>query len=125
MGEKKFKRQNRSKHKRVKDSWRSPRGGDNKTRKQKKGKPPIVKVGYRKPKSERNVHPSGYREVLVHNTDDLDEIDPETQAARVASSVGQRKKIKILEKAEEKEIKVLNPGRREKNGSEDAEESSS
>ena len=125
MGMKKFKRQNSARYKRVKNSWRKPKGMDSKMRKEKKGKPPLVKVGYRKPESERDIHPSGYREVLVHNVDDLKEVNPEDQAIRIASAVGGRKKKKILEKATEMEIKVLNPGRREKDGSEDAEENSS
>ncbi|KXB06583.1 50S ribosomal protein L32 [candidate division MSBL1 archaeon SCGC-AAA382C18] len=126
MGKEKFKRQGR-KYKSVKDSWRKPKGGDSKMRKEKKGKPPLVKIGYRKPKSERGKHPSGYREVLVHNSNDLDEVDPETQAVRIASSVGKRKKMQILDEAKENGMKVLNPGknRRDRNGSEDAEESSS
>ena len=122
MGKKKFKRQNRSEYKRVNDSWRKPKGMDSKMRKEKKGKPPLVKVGYRKPKSERGIHPSGYREVLVRNTDDLEGVNPDDQAIRIASTVGGRKKKTILEKADEKDIKVLNPGRRDKSGSEDAEE---
>ncbi len=126
MGEKKFKRQNSSSYKRVKNSWRKPKGMDSKMRKEKKGKPPLVKVGYRKPKSERNVHPSGYREVLVHNKDEMEDVDPESQAIRISSTVGGRKRKKILEEAEERNIKVLNPGkRRNENGSEDAEEVSS
>ena len=125
MGEKKFKRQNKSEYKRVKESWRKPKGMDSKMRKEKKGKPPLVKVGYRKPKSERNIHPSGYREVLVHNSNDLEEVNPDDQAIRIASTVGGRKKKEILNKADEEDIKVLNPGRREKDGSEDAEENGS
>lgn len=124
MGKKKFKRQGTSNYKRIKDSWRKPKGGDSKVRKEKKGKPDLVKVGYRKPKSERGLHPSGYREVLVHNSKEVNEVDPETQAIRIASAVGKRKRIKILESAEEKGIKVLNE-RRDKIETENAEESSS
>lgn len=124
MGKKEFKRQGSSNHKRVKDSWRKPKGIDSKIRKEKKGKPDLVKVGYRKPKSERGLHPSGYREVLVHNSQEVDQVDPETQAIRIASAVGKRKRLKILESAEEKGIKVLND-RRDRSEVENAEESSS
>ncbi len=122
MGEKKFKRQG-SEYKHVKNSWRKPKGGDSKMRKEKKGKPPLVKVGYRKPKSQRNIHPSGYRETLVHNPEEAKEVDPETHAIRIGSTVGGRKREKILEVAEEKGLKVLND-RREKRESRNAEETS-
>ncbi len=122
MGEKDFKRQG-SEHKHVKDSWRKPKGGDSKMRKEKKGKPSIVKVGYRKPKSERGIHPSGYREVLVHNPQEAEEVNPETHAIRIGSTVGGRKREKILKVAEEQGIKVLND-RREKSETRNAEETS-
>lgn len=123
MGKENFKRQG-SERKNVKDSWRKPKGTDSKMRIEKKGKPPLVKVGYRKPKSERGVHPSGYREVLVHNLSELKDVDPESQAVRVSSNVGGRKKKQILREAEELGIKVLNPGRRCKSGLGDAEKDS-
>lgn len=125
MGKKKFKRQGSPEQKRVKDSWRRPRGTDSKMRKEKKGKPSLVKMGYRKPKSERGIHPSGYREVLVNNPQEVEEVDPEEQAIRIASSVGERKKEEILKKAHEFDIKVLNAKRREVIESENAEENSS
>ncbi len=125
MAKKEFKRQGSSRHKRVGDSWRKPRGVDSKMRKEKSGKPPLVKIGYRKPKSERGIHPSGYHEVLVHNPQEAEEVDPETQAIRIASTVGERKREEILEVAVEQNIKVLNASRRDLSGSEDAEENSS
>lgn len=108
MGKKNFKRQGSSNYKRVKNSWRKPKGGDSKIRKEKKDKPKLVKVGYRKPESERGLHPSGYREVLIDNPQEVEEVDPEKQAIRIASAVGKRKRIKIAEKAKENGIKVLN-----------------
>jgi large subunit ribosomal protein L32e len=74
-----------------------------------KGWPKAVKVGYRRAKSARGLHPSGYREVLIHNPDDIAGIDPETQAIRIAHTVGVRKRILISTMAREREIHVLNP----------------
>lgn len=122
MGKKKFKKQGSRTIKKVKENWRKPRGTDSKMRKEKKGKPPLVKVGYKKPDSERGVHPSGFREILVNNPNEVEGLDPDTQAIRIASPVGKRKRQIIQEKADEKGIKVLNRARREKIGSEDAEE---
>ena len=91
-------------------SWRRPKGLDNKIRLERKGFPKKVKIGYRGPKIVRNLHPSGFKEVLVYNPSDLDKINPDIEAIRIASTVGKRKRSEILEKAKEIGIKVLNPG---------------
>lgn len=104
-----FVRQESWRYKRVKENWRRPRGIDSKMRLQVKGWPKIVKVGYRGPRAARHLHPSGYREMLVHNLDDLSRIDPSRDAARIASTVGARKRAVIVSKAKELGIKVLNP----------------
>ncbi len=96
---------------RLGDKWRSPRHSlDNKIRRQKKGFPAMVKVGYRGPRMVRDLHPSGFEEVMVYNVKDLDRIDPTKQAARIASTVGRRKRLEIIKKAEELGIRVLNAG---------------
>jgi large subunit ribosomal protein L32e len=95
-------------YKRLSESWRRPRGLDNKMRRKIKGWPPTVNVGYRGPKATRGLHPSGYKEVLVYNTGDLKKIDPKTQAARIAHTVGKRKRAKILVEARKKKITILN-----------------
>ena len=94
----------------LRDSpWRRPKGLDNKIRLQRKGFPEKVKVGYRKPKIVRNLHPSGFIEVLVHNPKELDDIDPRKMAIRIASTVGKKKRMEIIEKAKKLGIRVLNP----------------
>ncbi|MEM5790951.1 MAG: eL32 family ribosomal protein, partial [Candidatus Aenigmatarchaeota archaeon] len=52
---------------------------------------------------------SGFKEVLVYNLKDLEKINPEKEAIRVAHAIGKRKKSEIVKKAEEMKIKVLNP----------------
>jgi large subunit ribosomal protein L32e len=93
---------------RLKESWRRPRGLDHKMRKSIKGWPPNVGVGYRGPRVARGLHPSGYREVIVHNIEELDGIDPKLQAIRLAHTVGMRKRARILAEARKKRILVLN-----------------
>ncbi len=104
-----FVRQESWRYKRVKESWRKPKGIDSHMRLQIKGWPPIVKVGYRGPKAARYLHPSGYRDILIHNIKELAMLDPSKDAARIASTVGARKRALILQKAKELGIKVLNP----------------
>jgi len=95
---------------RIKDQWRKPKGIDNKMRTELRGWPKSVKVGYGGPAAVRDLHPSGYEEVMVWNAGDLENIAPETQAARIGGTVGGKKRESILAKAEELKIKILNPG---------------
>ncbi len=105
----KFRRQESWRYKRVSEIWRKPDGIDSKMRRKKKGWPKSVEVGYRGPKAARGLHPSGYAEVLIRTVDDVDRIDPKTQAIRIAHAVGARKRIEITARAREKDIHVLNP----------------
>lgn len=104
-----FNRQDSHKKKRVPSSWRAPRGTHSKQRKGVKGKGATVEAGYRSPVAVRGRHPSGFEEVLVHRPSDLDEVDPDREAVRIAAGVGGRKRERIEEVAEGNEIRVLNP----------------
>lgn len=109
VGMPQFNRQDYHKKKRVPTSWRRPRGGLSKQRRGVKGKGDTVEAGFRSPEAVRGLHPSGFEEVRVHNADDLEDVDPDTQAVRIASKVGGRKREHIEEVAEDREIRVLNP----------------
>ena len=104
------KRQNTHKNKRINTSYRRPTGKHSKQRLKLKSAPQMPEAGLRTPKDIRGLHPSGFEDVLVHRPEDLDSLDPENDAARVASKVGGKKKSMIVEKAEELEIKLLNAG---------------
>jgi len=93
---------------RLKENWRNPRGLDHKVRLMYKGWPPAASSGYGGPKKSRGLHPSGYTEVLVYNLEQLSQIDPKEQAARIGHRVGKRKKAGILAEARRKKIVVLN-----------------
>jgi large subunit ribosomal protein L32e len=92
----------------LKENWRRPRGLDNKMRRKIKGWPPTVSVGYKGPKVARGLHPSGYREVLVYNVKEISGVDPKTQAARIAHTVGKKKRAQIIAEARKKKVVVLN-----------------
>jgi len=108
-GKPQFNRQDYHKKKRVPTSWRRPRGQLSKQRRGVKGKGDTVQAGFRTPKAVRGKHPSGFEEVRVHNVDDLAGVDGDTEAVRIASKVGARKRERIEEVAEDEGIRVLNP----------------
>ncbi|MCI0560489.1 MAG: 50S ribosomal protein L32e [Nitrososphaera sp.] len=106
-----FIRQESWRYDKLAENWRKPKGKDNKMRKQKSGMPAIVKVGYRGPRLSRGLHPSGYSDNVIHNVNELNRLDPKKDAARLAHTVGKRKRLKIVAKALELGIKVLNAGK--------------
>ena len=81
---------------------------DNKQRRNYKYRGSLVRIGHGKVNAASGLHPSGFEEVMVHNSRDLDQIDAETQAARVGSTVGGRKRENIYSRADELGIRVLN-----------------
>ncbi len=112
----KFKRQESWRYKRLAVTWRKPKGVDNKMRKQVSGVPPLVKIGYRGPRISRGLHPSGYVDSLVHNVKDLMLLDNSKDAARIARTVGNKKRLEIISKAESMGIKLIN-GKKSKSDS--------
>ena len=100
MANKKFKRQEYARYKKLGIKWRRPRGKTSKMRRYEAGKPAMPAIGY--------LHPSGFKDVLVNNMSELEALDPATEAARISASIGKRKKDLMLEKATELGIKVLN-----------------
>jgi len=88
--------------------WRKPMGDHSKMRQHYGYRRNVVSIGYGGPSETRHLHPSGFREVRVWNVADLEKINPEVEAARIAHSVGMRKRLEIEEKADELGIRVLN-----------------
>ena len=104
-----FRRTEWFRYKRLSRSgWRAPHGMDSKQRRNYRYRGSLVRVGHGKVAAARGLHPSGFEEVMVQNTTDLESIDPETQAARVGRSVGGRKREHIYSRADELGIRVLN-----------------
>jgi large subunit ribosomal protein L32e len=104
-----FVRQESWRYVRIHPEWRKPKGVDSKIRRQDKGWPALVRVGYRGPVESRGLHPSGHYEVLIHRTNDLDSLVPGRDVARIGGTVGAKKREKILERATELGIRVVNP----------------
>ncbi len=108
-----FKQTDSHKKKKLADYWRRPDGIHNKTRYALKGKTPLVEAGYGSPAAVRGLHPSGFEEVLVRTPKDIEALKVGRQAARIARTVGSRKRAIIEKKAAELGLKILNPARSE------------
>jgi large subunit ribosomal protein L32e len=104
---------------RISRRWRKVRGIDSFTRQKKKGRIVMVSPGYRTPKAVRYLHPSLFVEVPVYRPSDLENLNPDIHAVRIAATVGGRKRQDILERADAKLLRVLNPGTTEEIGEED------
>ena len=94
---------------RIKPNWRKPKGIDNHQRKQKsRGRPGLVKIGYGTPKIAKGLHPSGYTDNLVHNINDLENLNPKQDGIRFGHSVGAKKRNELMKVILERKFKVFN-----------------
>ena len=105
-----FVREETWRYRRVKESWRAPKGKTSRMRRSKDGWPPTVKIGYGRDKTYRGLHPSGLNEVMIWRPKDLEGLDPKTQVARIAHTVGENKRVQIIDQAKKVNVRILNPG---------------
>lgn len=103
-----FRRQEWWRYQKLGIAWRKPRGLHSKMRRHISYRPDIVSIGYRTPKAARGLHPSGFEEVMVHNVNDLEGLNPKKQAIRIGHSVGYLKRMHIAIQADEMKLRILN-----------------
>lgn len=95
-------------YKKIDKNWRRPRGRHSKLRRHYGYRPPLPKIGYSSPKKVRGLHPSGFKEIMIYNVNNLEGIDKKKEAIRIAHGVGKKKRQEIIAKADEMGIRVLN-----------------
>jgi large subunit ribosomal protein L32e len=95
-------------YKRIPQNWRRPTGYTSKLRINLKYRPSKVRVGFRAPKKVRGLHPSGFKEIIIHTVKELKKIDPKKQAVRIGGTVGTKKRLEIAKRAGELDIRILN-----------------
>ncbi|KAJ1889898.1 60S ribosomal protein L32 [Kickxella alabastrina] len=95
---------------RVGESWRRPVGIDSRTRRRFKGTRPHPKIGYGSNRKTRFLLPDGFRKFTVKNSKDLESLMMlnRTYAAEIASTVGAKKRVVLIERAKQLNIKVVN-----------------
>lgn len=107
---KKFKRFQSDRFKRVKESWRKPKGIDCRVRRRFKGSTLMPKIGYGTDKRTRHLLPNGFYKFVVNNVKELDALLMLNRkyAAEIAHGVSAKKRKEILERAAELDIRVTN-----------------
>jgi large subunit ribosomal protein L32e len=108
---KKFARHQSDQFMRIRDSgWRKPKGIDGRVRRRFKGAIPMPSVGYGSDKTTRNIHPHGFKSVVVANVSELEMLmmHNRTYAATIAHNVSSRSRKEIVKRAEQLAIRVTN-----------------
>ncbi|BFZ54030.1 60S ribosomal protein L32 [Savitreella phatthalungensis] len=107
---KRFNRFQSDRFMRVGASWRKPKGIDNRVRRRFKGTMVMPSIGFGSNKKTRHMMPSGHKAFLVRNVKDVELLlmHSKTYAAEIASSVSSKKRIDIIAKAKQLNVKVTN-----------------
>lgn len=103
----KFVRPNAHKLKKLDEAWRRPKRKSSLARIQIKGKPRLVKIGYRTPKELRNKTAEGKNIVRVVRLEDFKNLDPKKDAIIIAR-VSKKNKIMLLQYCLDHNFQVLN-----------------
>lgn len=107
---KKFTRHQSDRYASVKESWRCPRGIDNRVRRRFRGQRVMPGIGYGSDRRTRHMMPNGFRRILVKNATELNMllVQNRTFAAEIAHNVSARNRALIVKKAKEMDIKLTN-----------------
>ena len=100
--------------KRLGEKWRRPRGIDSRVRRRFKSNVKMVKIGYGNNRKTRHLMPNGFLKFRVNNVRDLQLLLMHNRkyAAEVAHNVSIRKRKKIVERAQQLNVKVTNANAR-------------
>ncbi|GHJ88952.1 hypothetical protein NliqN6_5354 [Naganishia liquefaciens] len=109
-----FKRHQSDRYHGVKESWRKPKGIDNRVRRRFKGQTPMPSIGYGSNARTRHMMPNGLKAVVVSNLKDLEVLMMSNHkfAAEIAHNVSSRKRVEILARAKVLNVKVTNAAAR-------------
>ena len=103
-----FIRQDAHKKRKLSWKWRKSKGSGSKMRVSRRGYKRSVQIGWGSPREVKGMNREGLKPVMVHNVNDLSKLNPKTDIAVIAATVGDKKKIMIIEQAAAKKIKISN-----------------
>ncbi|NOQ56387.1 MAG: 50S ribosomal protein L32e [Nanohaloarchaea archaeon] len=104
-----FIRQDSYRYLKLGTAWRGRKGRHNKFRLHRRGHTNPT-PSYGSPVKVRGFHACGKKEVMVHNVSDLDSVNKDDEVARIAGTVGLKKRMDIVNVAKTSNIRILNPG---------------
>ena len=103
-----FIRQDTSKRMKLKIKWRKPKGHHSKIRHRFAGRRIMPSPGFKSPIKVRGMHATGMKMIRVHSPSEVLKIKKDSEGIVIGTSVGMKKKLEILQKANEMKITVLN-----------------
>ena len=103
-----FIRQDNPKRMKLNYKWRKPKGIHSKIRHKFKGRRKMPSPGYKSPRKVKGMHHSGLEIISVRSILDIKDIKRETQGAVISKSVGMKKRLEILKKTKELNLRLLN-----------------
>merc|ERR1712134_4641 len=108
---KKFIRHQSDRYDKLKQSWRRPKGIDNRVRRKFRGMYKLPGIGYGSAKATKHMMPSGFRKVLVHNVKELEVLMMQNKkfCAEIAHGVSSKNRKTLVERAQQLAIRVTNP----------------
>ncbi|UYV77123.1 RPL32 [Cordylochernes scorpioides] len=111
---KKFIRHQSDRYDKIKPSWRKPKGIDNRVRRRFKGQYLMPSIGYGSNKKTKHMLPNGFRKLVVHNIKELEVLMMHNKryCAEIAHNISSRKRVAIVERAQQLAIRVTNANAR-------------
>ena len=111
---KKFIRHQSDRYDKVKQSWRKPKGIDNRVRRRFKGMYKMPNIGYGSNKMTKHAMPSGFKKVLIHNMKELEVLMMQNKVycAEIAHGVASKNRKALIERAAQLAIRITNPAAR-------------
>ena len=103
-----FIRQDNPKRRKLNYKWRKPKGVHSKIRHHFKGRRKMPSPGYKSPAEVKGLHSSGLKMIRVFSADDVKKIKKENEGIIIPKSIGMRRRLEILKKANEMGTMVLN-----------------
>ena len=107
---KKFRRHQSDRFKRVKESWRRPKGIDSAVRRKFRGTVRMPNIGYGSNKKTRHMLPNGFYKFTVRTPSDIEMLLMHNReyCAEIAHNVSSQKRAEIVQRAKELDVRVIN-----------------